>query len=172
MNKLAIYNHGKESRPWGDKTVAFTEIAIRHGYTVESPDYRALLDPDERVKQLLAMDLTGYDHVVLIGSSMGAYVATVAAETIKPRGLFLLAPAFYLPGYKQTEFNPPAANTLVFHGWQDEIVPPEHSWRFCQKHHISLKMLDADHRLISKLPELVKEFDRFLSGLCSEPSLG
>jgi alpha-beta hydrolase superfamily lysophospholipase len=45
------------------------------------------------------MNLSDYDEIVLMGSSMGAYVATVAAETIKPSGLFLLAPAFYLPGY-------------------------------------------------------------------------
>lgn len=165
MKKLAIYNHGKDSSPWGEKTIAFTEVAKRHGYAIESPDYRAHLDPDERVKKLLAMDFTGYDQVVLIGSSMGAYVATVAAQKIKPSGLFLLAPAFYLPGYQQTEFNPPAANTIVFHGWKDEIVPPQHSWRFCQKYNITLKMLNSDHRLISKLTELVKEFDGFLSRL-------
>lgn len=165
MKKLAIYNHGKDSSPWGEKTIAFTDVAKRYGYAIESPDYRELIDPDERVEKLLAIDLTSYDQIVLIGSSMGAYVATVAAQKIKISGLFLLAPAFYLPGYQQTEFNPPAANTVVFHGWQDEIVPPEHSWRFCQKYKITLKMLDSDHRLISKLPELVQEFDSFLSSL-------
>ncbi len=165
MKKLVIYNHGKDSSPWGEKTIAFTDVAKQHGYEIESPDYRAQLDPDKRVKILLAMDLTGYDQIVLIGSSMGAYVATVAAQKMEISGLFLLAPAFYLPGYRQTEFNPPLVNTLVFHGWQDDIVPPEHSWRFCQKYNIALKMLDSDHRLISKLPELVQEFDDFLSRL-------
>jgi len=103
---------------------------------------------------------------------MGAYVATVAAETLKPGGLFLLAPAFYLPGYQRTEFNPPVDYTLVIHGWQDDIVPPEHSWRFCQTHRICLKMLNADHRLISKLPELAEEFDQFLTGLMKSKTVG
>jgi len=165
MKKLVIYNHGKDSSPWSDKTLVFAEVAKRHGYTVESPDYRQQLNPDERVKQLLAMNLSDYDEIVLMGSSMGAYVATVAAETIKPSGLFLLAPAFYLPGYLRTGFNPPAAHTLVIHGWQDAIVPPEHSWRFCQKYHIRLKMLNSDHRLICELPVLAEEFDRFLVSL-------
>jgi alpha/beta superfamily hydrolase len=165
MKKLVIYNHGKDSSPWSDKTLAFAEVANRHGYIVESPDYRQQLNPDERVKQLLAMDLSDYDEIVLMGSSMGAYVATVAAETIKPSGLFLLAPAFYLPGYLRTEFNPPVDHTLVIHGWQDDIVPPEHSWRFCQNHQIRLIMLNSDHRLISELPVLADEFDRFLMGL-------
>ena len=124
MKKLVIYNHGKDSSPWGDKTLVFAEIAKRHGYTVESPDYRHQLNPDERVKQLLAMNLSDYDEIVLMGSSMGAYVATVAAEIIKPSGLFLLAPAFYLPGYLRTEFNPPADHTLVIHGWQDILYLP------------------------------------------------
>src|SRR5574341_2564070 len=108
MKKIVIYNHGKDSTPWGEKTLAFAEVATRHGYTFESPDYRQQMDPDARVEQLLAMDLSGYDEIVLIGSSMGAYVATVAAATLKPNGLFLLAPAFYLPGYRKTEFRPPA----------------------------------------------------------------
>lgn len=165
MKKLVIYNHGKDSTPWGEKTLALAEVAKRNGYAVESPDYREQPDPDERVKQLFSMDLSVYDEIVLIGSSMGAYVATVAAPRIKPNGLFLLAPAFYLPGYRQTEFFPPTDKTLVIHGWQDEIVPPENSWKFCQKHHIRLIMLDSDHRLISEMPFLAEELDRFLTGL-------
>ena len=165
MKKLVIYNHGKESVPWGEKTLALAEVAKRRGYAVESPDYRDLMDPDERVRRLLALNLSGYDEVVLVGSSMGAYVATVAAETLKPKGLFLLAPAFYLPGYRQTEFRPPAANTSVFHGWRDDIVPPENSWRFCKQHRIRLRMLDDDHRLIGQLSVLIQEFDRFLTEL-------
>lgn len=165
MNKLVIYNHGKESVPWGEKTVALADVAKRHGYAVESPDYRAQMDPDKRVRQLLAQDWSGYDEIVLVGSSMGAYVATVAAETLKPNGLFLLAPAFYLPGYRRTEFNPPAERTRVFHGWRDDIVPPENSWRFCRQHRIRLQMLDDDHRLIGQLPVLAQEFDRFLTEL-------
>ena len=162
MKKLALYNHGKDSEPWGTKTLKLAEIARQHGYEVESPDYTSQFDPDERVKQLLAMDLSDYDEVILIGSSMGGYVATVAAEIIKPAALFLMAPAFYLPGYQQTEFNPPVEKTLVIHGWQDDIVPPENSWKFCQRHHIRLKMRDDGHRLMGDLLELTEEFDNFL----------
>jgi pimeloyl-ACP methyl ester carboxylesterase len=162
MKKLVIYNHGKDSTPWSEKTLAFAEVAKRRGYDVESPDYRDQMDPDERVKQLLSMDWSDYSKIVLIGSSMGAYVATVAAETLPASGLFLLAPAFYLPGYQRSEFNP-LGRTWVFHGWQDEIVPPENAWKFCQQYHSRLLMLDADHRLISKIPLLAEEFDRFLA---------
>ncbi len=165
MNKLVVYNHGKDSIPWGEKTYAFAEVAKQHGYAFESPDYRALPDPDERVRQLLGMDLSGYDQVVLVGSSMGAYVSTVASASINPEGLFLLAPAFYLPGYQQTEFNPSAKAIRVFHGWQDTVVPPENAWRFCQRYRVRLDLYDTDHRMISVMPQLAEEFGRFLVGL-------
>lgn len=165
MKKLVIYNHGKDSIPWGEKTSAFAEVAKHRGYAFESPDYQALSDPDQRVEHLLAMDLSGYDEITLIGSSMGAYVATVASESIKPKGLFLLAPAFYLPGYRQTEFKPTAEHIRVVHGWQDDIVPPENAWKFCRKYRVRLNMYDTDHRMLSVMSQLVDEFSGFLAGL-------
>jgi alpha/beta superfamily hydrolase len=165
MKKLLIYSHGKDSMPWGEKTLALAEVAKIQGYRVESPDYRGQLDPDRRVEQLLATAWRDFDRIVLTGSSMGAYVSAVAAETVKPAGLFLLAPAFYLPGYRQTAFTVPAGSTWVYHGWRDEIVPPEHAWRFCREYRARLTMLDADHRLMSELPYLTQEFGRFLQAV-------
>jgi alpha/beta superfamily hydrolase len=161
MRKLMIYNHGKDSIPWGEKALAMADVAKRHGYEVLSPDYTVGNDPDVRVKQLLAQDIAGYDKIVLVGSSMGAYVATVAADMLGSTDLFLLAPAFYLPGYQCKTFSPPV-HTLVIHGWQDDVVPPDNAWRFCQQYQCQLLMLDADHRLTSHLPRLAEEFERFL----------
>ena len=169
MQKLVIYNHGKDSIPMGEKAIALADVARLHGFMFISPDYQASNDADLRVKQLLAMDLSAYQEIVLVGSSMGAYVATVASEIIKPKGLFLIAPAFYLPGYQCTELKPCADHVEVFHGWQDEVVPPENVWRFCQKHCVSLHMFDADHRLLSILPIMVDAFDRFLGNCMSKP---
>jgi alpha/beta superfamily hydrolase len=163
MKKLVVYNHGKDSIPWGEKTIALADVAKRHGFMFTSPDYQASNDPDLRVKQLLSMDLSAYQEIVLVGSSMGAYVATVASEIIRPKGLFLIAPAFYLPGYQCIEFNPHADRIEVFHGWQDDVVPPENVWRFCRQHRATLHVLDADHRLLSILPIMADAFDRFLS---------
>jgi len=162
MSKIVVYNHGMNSIPWGEKALALAAVAKRQGYEFQSPDYRPGNDPELRVQQLLALDLSGYRQIVLVGSSMGAYVATVAAEIIRPQGLFLIAPAFYLPGYARTEFKPETTNIQVFHGWQDEVVPPENAWRFCRTHHARLQMLDADHRLLSILPQMTVEFARFL----------
>jgi len=162
MQKLVIYNHGKDSIPWGEKPIALADVAKQHGFQFISPDYQSSNDPDLRVKQLLAMVLSAYQDIILVGSSMGAYVATVASEIIRPKGLFLIEPAFYLPGYQCTEFSPSADRIEVFHGWQDEVVPPEYVWRFFQQHRICLHMLDADHRLLSVLPTMVDAFNRFL----------
>jgi len=168
MKKRVIYNHGKDSIPWGEKPLALAEIAKQHGYEFISPDYQVSNDPEWRVTQLLEQDVTGYDRLVLVGSSMGAYVATVASEILKPQGLFLIAPAFYLPGYARTDFNPPTANIEVFHGWQDEVVPPENAWRFCRTHRARLHMLDADHRLLSILPLMTAAFGEFLAACDKE----
>lgn len=162
MSKLIIYNHGKDSIPWGEKTLALAEIAQRLGFEFISPDYQASNDPDWRVEQLLAIDVSAYQDIILVGSSMGAYVATVASPIIQPKALFLIAPAFYLPGYQRQTFTPHAEHIEVFHGWQDDIVPPENAWRFCQQHHAILHILDADHRLLSILPKMTEAFEKLL----------
>ena len=168
MNTLVIYNHGKDSIPWGEKALALAEVAKQRGLEFISPDYQASNDPDVRVKQLLAMDLSAYQGIILVGSSMGAYVATVTSEIIKPKGMFLIAPAFYLPGYQCSQFNPYAEHIEVFHGWEDEVVPPENAWRFCQQYKANLHLYNADHRLLSILPIMVDAFDRFLADCIGE----
>lgn len=162
MSNLVLYNHGKDSVPWGEKALALAEVAKQQGFQFESLDYTTSNDPDYRVQQLLAYDLAHVENLYLVGSSMGGYVATVAAETLKPKGLFLIAPAFYLQGYSQTEFNPGTQNIIVFHGWQDDVVPPVHAWRFSEKHHACLHMVDADHRLLTILPQMQEAFAVFL----------
>ena len=91
-----FFAHGKESGPWGSKIMALADLARKRGYRVESPDYSDLMDADKRVERLLGLcGENGAD--VLVGSSMGGYVSTVASSVIKPKGLFLMAPAFLSP---------------------------------------------------------------------------
>lgn len=165
MKKRVIYNHGKDSIPWGEKALTLAEVAKRRDFEFISPDYRPSNDPDGRVEQLLSEDWQGCDKLVLVGSSMGGYVATVAAEIIQPSGLFLIAPAFFRPGYRRQTFSPSCNRIEVFHGWQDDVIPPENVWRFCREYRANLQMLDADHRLLSALPLMSERFEQFLDSL-------
>lgn len=97
MNRdnVVYFSHGMESGPFGSKIMALAKVAEKLGFEVESPDYRSTMDADERVKMLLDLNPKANKNLVLVGSSMGGYVATVASKELKPQGLFLMAPAFY-----------------------------------------------------------------------------
>lgn len=92
------FNHGKESGPWGSKITKLVDVARERGFAVESIDYRNLPDAGPRTERLLTSEAGKAERLILVGSSMGGYVATVASAVLKPEGLFLLAPAFYMPG--------------------------------------------------------------------------
>lgn len=127
--------------------------------------YSDLSDPDERVARLLAMPLPAHDRLVLVGSSMGGYVSTVASQTLKPSALFLMAPAFYMPGYAIQTPTPGTARVSVAFGCHDEVIPVEHGIRFAQEHQAELHVLNSDHRLNSVLPELGILFENFLKDI-------
>jgi pimeloyl-ACP methyl ester carboxylesterase len=153
-NGLVVFSHGKESGPYGKKINALSFVAEELGYHVLSVDYEGLTDPDQRVEHLLSISLPPHDHLILVGSSMGVYVSTIAAERLEPSGLFLLAPAFYLPGYRCQDPSPGSAKTAVVTGWKDNIVPVKNGIRFAEKFGANLHVFDADHRLNTVIPEL------------------
>lgn len=164
---LVVFAHGKESGPWGTKFQHLAAIAERHGAQVLSPDYSDLSNPEQRVARLKGLPLPAHHGLVLVGSSMGGYVSCVASEHFKPAGLFLMAPAFGLPGYSTPQPTPHAAHTCVVMGWRDEVVPVEAVIQFAQAHRTVLHVLDADHRLNEVLKQLGEAFGAFL-----ESSLG
>lgn len=160
----AVYfNHGLESGPWGDKITRLAEVARARGLFVESPDYSGVRDADRRVEMLLASDARRHDPLILVGSSMGSYVAAAASASLRPRGLFLLAPAFYLPGFTLQEPVPHADVLVLVHGWKDELIPFENSVRYARKFGAALHIVDSDHRLSSQLPLIASLFDAFLN---------
>lgn len=162
MQTLVLFAHGKESGPWGSKIKHLAAIAERLGAQVLSPDYGDLPDPDARVARLRAMPLPAHDRLVLAGSSMGGYVSTVASQGMAAHGLFLMAPAFYMPGYAVQAPAPGAPATCVVFGWRDAVIPVAHGIRFAQTHRAALHVLDSDHRLNSVLPEVGVLFKGFL----------
>lgn len=163
MKPLVLFAHGKESGPWGSKIKHLAQIADQHGAKVLSPDYAAIQNADDRVRYLLSLPLVPHGKLILVGSSMGGYVSTVASETLKPSGLFLMAPAFYLDGYANQTPVSGAEHTLIVTGRQDEVIPVEYSIRFAQQHQAELHLLDGDHRLNAVLPQVGELFDHFLA---------
>ncbi len=159
-----IFNHGQESGPMGTKIRRMVELVENRGYHWSSIDYRDLRDePDARVERLLDKIKATAAPCLLVGSSMGGYVATVAAARAPVAGLFLLAPALYLGGrYSISEHRPQAPVISVVHGWRDDIIPWEHSLRFAQENHASLHLLDDEHPLSGDLGALARLFKLFL----------
>ena len=157
VSNSVVFSHGKESGPWGSKITAMAEVARGLQFEVLSVDYRGIDDPLARVKKLV--DTLGPTDAssatarpVLVGSSMGGYVSAAAAATLRPRALFLLAPAFYMPGFEEyTPQDVPAPTTIV-HGWHDDIVRVENSVRWAREHRATLHLLDSNHRLEDQIP--------------------
>lgn len=156
----AVFAHGKESGPRGCKIARLAVIAERHGFAVDRPDYSDLNDAGARVERLRALQPSGAP-LVLCGSSMGGYVCAMACQTLRPDALFLLAPALYLPDYPG---EPPGCpdDTVVVHGWRDQVVPWQQSLRFARNRHAALHLIADGHRLLDSLDLIAELFERQL----------
>jgi alpha/beta superfamily hydrolase len=102
---------------------------------------------------------------VLGGSSMGAHVSAAAASVLGPRGLFLLAPAFYMAGYEEHTPQKVACPTAIVHGWHDAIVPVENGIRWAREHDAALHVLNSDHRLEDQIETICGLLRAFLTAL-------
>lgn len=156
-----IWCHGSLGEPWGTKSKALAETAKGLKLTMEAPDFRDTENPDERVSRLVKLLEKEDKPVILAGSSMGGYVAAAAAREIAVRGLFLVAPAFYFPGYDVHVFSNLPATVSVVHGWSDDVVPVENSIRFAKTHRATLHIFEDDHRLQANTERLCAFFAEF-----------
>ena len=165
MSGTAVFSHGKESGPWGSKITAMAEVARSLGMAVESVDYRGIDDPAARVEKLVAAAAKLSGPKVLVGSSMGGHVSAAAAPRVAPLGLFLLAPAFYMPGFE--EYTPREVNcpACIVHGWGDAIVPVASSIRWAGEQRAQLHILDSDHRLTDQIDPICRLLKDFLTAL-------
>ena len=168
-----VFSHGKESGPHGRKIQALARVAEATGAQALSFDYRehppgVFHDHDlpgeaeRRVQQLLLTAPPRADRLVLVGSSMGGYVSAVAAQSMAVDGLFLLAPALYVPGYAVQEPEPMSKRIAIVHGWRDEVIPWENSLRFARAKGCTLHLVDGDHRLDGAIGEIESLFRAFL----------
>jgi predicted esterase len=157
-----IFSHGQESGPWGTKINAMAAMVKELGCTADSIDYQGIADPGKRVEKLIAECSSLTDRLILVGSSMGGHVATVAAAELNAAGLFVLAPAYYIEGYEDLTPTPPDMPICIVHGWHDDVVPVENSIRFASGCKAELHAVNGDHRLTANIDEINGYLKRFI----------
>jgi len=160
---MVIFSHGQESGPWGTKIRAMAELVKGLDCAADSVDYQGMANPGDRVSKLKEMCVAADEPIVLVGSSMGGHVATAAAGEAGVVGLFVLAPAYYMPGYEELTPPPPEVPVEIVHGWHDDIVPPENSVRWASQCAATLHMVDGDHRLTANIDEINYYLARFIN---------
>ena len=164
-NLLVVFSHGMESSPQSTKIQIMSKIAVEKGCKTMAPDYRASIDPIvhlEMLKDELAN--VDFDELILVGSSMGAYVSlSMAALREKIKGLFLMAPAIGI--YKTGDPTPNAEKTTIIHGWQDELIDLDAVINYARKYSANLQLVDDNHRLQSSYAYLEQSFANFLDSL-------
>jgi predicted alpha/beta-hydrolase family hydrolase len=170
------FSHGKESGPWGTKIKTLAGIAEEAGWQVDSLDYQGMDDPHERVELLRRWCADCEEPYVLAGSSMGGHVAADVASQVKSHGqllgLFLMAPAFYVPGYEEHTPEVPECPVVIVHGWHDEVIPWQNSARFGADAEARVVFMNSDHRLIDVLPQIGQELKLFLDSLADKGAHG
>lgn len=169
MGMPAVYfSHGQESGPWGSKITAMAAMVRSLGCRAESVDYRGLPDPSDRVARLIAECRGVQEPLILVGSSMGGYVATVAAETVGAAGLFVLAPAYYIDELEPLAPPAPGLPIEIVHGWSDDVVPVDNSIRFAREHRATVHVVDGDHRLTDNIHEIKEWLGAFVQRVAGE----
>src|ERR1700683_1549683 len=160
-----VFSHGQDAGPWGRKISVLAEVARAEGYEAHSVDYRGIEEPRARVARLVdfCKELAG--DLVLVGSSLGGYVAVASASLLHARGVFLMAPALYMDGLPELRIGVLDCPAAIVHGWRDDVVPYEHSIRFAQSDGATLHLLNSDHRLHNQVRVLRYLFEYFLIAL-------
>ena len=162
-----VFSHGQESGPWGTKIRAMAELVRSLGCEADSIDYQGIADPSERVDKLIRECRGIDDPLVLVGSSMGGHVATAAAATLDAAGVFVLAPAYFMPGYEDLTPPPPGTPICIVHGWRDDVVPVENSIRYAQACRAQLHIIDGSHRLTENIDDINYYLHRFIEKISS-----
>jgi pimeloyl-ACP methyl ester carboxylesterase len=144
LTKRARISHGsndetdiltrQESGPWGSKIKRLAGIAQAHrAARLTASTTPTCPTPIERVERAGQVSCARKkDGFLLVGSSMGGYVALVAAERLPAKGLFLLAPALYMPGYEKQSYHR-TTDVEIVHGWSDGVIPVANSNRFAPR---------------------------------------
>lgn len=128
-------------------------------------DYRGMAEPQQRllhIQTVLAERGDDPTQCVLAGSSLGGWLSAAVSAEQPLLGCFLLAPPLGLADYPETSLTIQAKHTHIIHGWRDDVVAPEPVIERARLQHLSLRMVDDDHRLHDSLDTILMDFERFL----------
>lgn len=152
MTPTVYFLHGRDSSPLSHKIQHLGAIATSLGWKVVAPDFSVTKDPDLRVQLFLETVQQLSAKSVIVGSSMGGYVALMASKTVQPDALLLLAPALDLPGYADSNPQPVSGDVTIIHGWNDNLIAPAAVVKFATEHRSALHLVNDDHTLHQTLP--------------------
>jgi pimeloyl-ACP methyl ester carboxylesterase len=157
-NSKIIYLHGLESTSQSGKARQFAQKFPG----MLTPDFSGSFD--ERMQQLYPI-LGGKAGWTIIGSSFGGLMGAVftCSHPEQVRKLILLAPALTLPEFTTTQHAPIDIPTILIHGTQDDVVPPNPVRQMAQEVFTAMKYIavEDDHRLQKTFMEL--DWDDILS---------
>lgn len=164
---VVMFLHGLESGPNGYKIRELSRTAESAGWLVMAPDCSGVSDPQARVRMVWSQWPHDAPAVVLVGSSLGGYVAAALAEQQQPtnlKHLLLLCPAFDLVGYplKRPAQALPASQITLVHGLHDTVVPVQHSQCAAEAWQAELLLVDDDHLLHASMAPISHALQRLL----------
>ena len=166
VSRHVVFSHGKESGPWGRKISALAEVARSEGYDAHSVDYRGIDEPRARVARLVEFckELSG--DLVLVGSSLGGYVAATSASLLHARR-YIPHGAGTLPGRPAGAARRPARlpDDASCTAGATTSCPMSRAMRFAQTYKGALHLLESDHRLHNQLRVIQYLFEYFLIAL-------
>jgi pimeloyl-ACP methyl ester carboxylesterase len=149
-NRL-LFIHGKDGSSQGFKVNYLRRL------------YPELLAPDfsgdfwqrmARLEQDIG-DTTGW---IIVGSSMGGLMAAVYAcqHPGQVDKLVLLAPALAFIDLAQTPLPPSDTPVVIYHGWQDDVVPMEKTRQVAEQlfPNLQFHVVEATHDLNPLMPSL------------------
>jgi hypothetical protein len=151
-NSRIIYLHGLESTSQSGKARQFAEKFPG----MVTPDFTGSFE--ERMKQLKPT-LGRKKNWTIIGSSFGGLMGTVftCEHPTQVRKLILLAPALLRDHFAAyLELEPVSVPTVLIHGTEDDIVPPEPVREVAEKLFTNLQIITVEdgHRLQKAFGEL------------------
>lgn len=166
-----ILSHGSDSGPEATKVSALARIAESLGWSTLRPDYR---EDDARgyagsvaprIERLVAAMRDAPRPLLLVGSSMGAFVSGLASLQAPCDGLFLIALPIEITGCPQRFDAVRGIPGFLAHGYHDDLCPADAALAFARERGMPALMLDDDHRLANHVTVLERQFRLFLEPL-------